>query len=218
LDVGATGSNLMIKVLPEPYAQPPLGAPVPFQIFRQPVRTADEPVTLPAGAIVDLSFSGMGIQNVAEFGVATPGNPTKQYLKDDPNAVTGWPSVPGVPQPVPKPVAIVFGPSGKLESVYYAHRPSPSGPPVFEKVETISPVYLLVGQPPNAGTTAPPNFMNTDNIWVTVNPQSGLVTTGEVANSPAAASGGAGLTYDDYKKAIAASRAFARSQQNMGGR
>jgi hypothetical protein len=218
---------MVIEVPPPPFAQPPKGIGIPYQIFRQPVRSADEPVTLPAGAIVDLGFSGIG--NGTHFGIATPF--MKQIGID--KALTAVPSVPvpGVSQPVAKPVAIMFGPSGKLESVYYAHLTPPSSQPVFTRFEVITPLYLLVGQPPNADTTSPPNFMNTDNIWVTVNPQTGLVTPGEV---------GTGADYwqkygvtapqlNDYfgwpndvprtrAAAIPDSRAFARSQQNMGGR
>jgi hypothetical protein len=210
-DGSLTGSNMEISVPPSPYAQPPLGAMVPYQIFRQPVKTADEPVTLPSGALVDLGFSGIG--DGTHFGVATPGNPATQYASQDPSAVTGMPNVHGTP----KPVLIMFGPSGKLASVHYAHRPATSSQTVFDGVKAITPVYLLVGQPPNVGTPAPPNFMNQENIWVAVNAQSGLVTTSEVAIGSDLFAAGA-LTYSDFRKAIVASRAFARSQQNMGGR
>jgi type II secretion system protein H len=210
-DGSLTGSNMEIQVPPPPYAQPPMGAEVSYQIFRQPVKTADEPVTLPAGAMVDLGFSGIG--NGTEFGIATPGNPATKYAQQNPSAVTGVPNVAGAA----KPVLVMFGPSGKLASVHYAHRPATSSQPVFVGVKSITPVYLLVGQPPNAGTTAPPNFMNQENIWVAVNSQSGLITTGEVAIGSDLFAAGA-LTYSDFQNAIVASRAFARSQQNMGGR
>jgi len=211
-DGSLTGANMEIVVPPPPYAQPPVAAQVPYQIFRQPVKTADEPVTLPAGAMVDLSFSGIGYGT--QFGVATPGNPATKFAQQDPSAVTGVPNVQGVS----KPVAIMFGPSGKLDCVYYAHRPATSSQPVYGRFEAITPVFLLVAPPTNAASTAPPNYLNQDNIWVTVNAQSGLVTNGEVALNTDAFVTFANPTYDDFKKAIVASRAFARSQQNMGGR
>jgi hypothetical protein len=199
-----------IFVPPPPYAQPPVNAAVPFQIFRQPMKSADEPVTLPIGAMVDLTYSGVG--NGVEFSVPTPGNPLAKFQ----GVANGVSHIVGVS----KPVLVMFGPSGKLASVHYAHRPPTSSQPVFDAVKAITPVYLLVGPTPSETGTAPPNFMNQDSVWVAVNPQSGLVTTGEVAIGADyfAAGGAASLQQNDYAKAIRDSRAFARSQQNMGGR
>lgn len=42
---------------------PPVSTNVPFQIIRQPVRTAAQPLTLPPGICIDLDFSGWGNTN-----------------------------------------------------------------------------------------------------------------------------------------------------------
>ena len=47
---------------------PPVSTNVPFQIIRQPVRTAAQPLTLPPGIVVDLDFSGVGNTNSFALG------------------------------------------------------------------------------------------------------------------------------------------------------
>ena len=48
-------------------------AALPYQIFRQPVKSADSPATLPVGALIDLQWSGIG--NTRDFAVSTPADP-----------------------------------------------------------------------------------------------------------------------------------------------
>ncbi|MEX2137987.1 MAG: prepilin-type N-terminal cleavage/methylation domain-containing protein, partial [Pirellulales bacterium] len=204
-DGSLTGANMAINVLPTDIP-PPLTAPVPFQIFRQPVKTADEPVTFPVGAMIDLGFSGVG--NGMEFAVPLA---AAAASSNTPSAAAT-----GVPH---SPVLIMFGPSGNLDSVYFGHRPSNRSTPQFEAYKPITAVYLLVGQRNADDAVAVPNFMNQQNVWAAINPQSGLVTTSEVAIG----------TDDDVstmdwsnptqvQQLLSASRAFARSAQNMGGR
>jgi hypothetical protein len=82
-------------------------------------------------------------------------------------------------------------------------------------------VYLLVAQRTGDNVTAPPSYMNQENVWVAVNPQSGLVTTSEVAIGTDDAQALSGMDWSDPQavaQLISASRAFARQAQNMGGR
>ena len=76
---------------------------------------------------------------------------------------------------------ITFGPSGNLDSVQYWSVPKSGGERRAEVViaTPITPVYLLVGQPVG-DTNTTLNHVNQENIWVAINPQSGLVTTSEV--------------------------------------
>jgi hypothetical protein len=200
-----TGQKMSIPMRPSDL-RPPGAAPVPFQILRQPVKSADEPASLPVGAIVDLGFSGIGNDEAMCFAVRVPA--TGQPDPRNPTSLaTGW---------TQRPVCVVFGPSGNLDAIYFGRR---SGSQlVFEPYRTTTPVYLLVAQAPNDTGTSPLSVLNTENIWVSINPQSGVVTTSEVASLPDPS-----ITIDwskpqDVKDVLRLSRAFARSAQNMGGR
>ncbi len=53
------------EALPQfPWSNTVVPAPIPqpttYEIFRQPVRTAAQPLTFPQGIVIDLSVSGMG--------------------------------------------------------------------------------------------------------------------------------------------------------------
>ena len=143
-----------IFVPPAPYAQPPLNIPVPFQIFRQPVKTADGPATLPGPRLVDFTFSGIG--GGIEFSVSTPNNPIA-LIDTNRTTVTGVAAVPrpDTAVPDPKPVLIMYGPSGSVASVHYAHRPPTSSQFVFDSVKPTAPVYLLVGESPGKPSRPP---------------------------------------------------------------
>jgi prepilin-type N-terminal cleavage/methylation domain-containing protein len=204
-DGSLTGENMAINVQATDIP-PPLNVQLPYQIFRQPVKTADEPVSLPVGAIIDLGFSGVG--NGMEFAV-----PLAAAGANTPSAAAT-----GVPQ---RPVLVMFGPSGNLDSVYFGHRPRTLSTPQFEPYKPLTAVYLLVGQTTGDDPAAVPNFMNQDNVWVAVSPQSGLVTTTEVAIGADKASVLSGFDWSDpqeVQQLMSASREFARSAQNMGGR
>jgi hypothetical protein len=208
-DGSMTGENMAITVLPTDIP-PPLNVQLPFQIFRQPVKTADEPVTLPVGAIIDLGFSGVG--NGMEFAVPV-GGAAASANKNNPSAAAT-----GVPH---RPVLVMFGPSGNLDSVYFGHRPKTLSTPQYEPYKAIAAVYFLVGQQTGDNAAAVPNYMNQENVWVAANPQSGLVTTSEVAIGTDDASALANMDWTDptqVQTLLSASRAYARSAQNMGGR
>ena len=100
-------------------------------------------------------------------------------------------------------VTIVFAPNGSVLWYY-----GPAG----ETLVT-DPIFLLVGKRERVGNTAqlPPtsaneanwsNWQDLDNIWIVINPQTGLVTTGEVA----------------VGDNIIAARQFAQDAQSMGGK
>jgi type II secretion system protein H len=206
-DGSMTGKNMAIN-LQATDIPPPLNVQLPFQIFRQPVKTADEPVTLPVGAIVDLGFSGVG--NGMEFAVPLAGATA--------SANTPSAAATGIPH---RPVLVMFGPSGNLDSVYFGHRPRTLSTPQFEPYKPLTAVYLLIGQQTGDNAAAVPNYMNQENVWVAVNPQSGLVTTSEVAIGTDEATAVANMDWTDpqeVQQLLSASRAYARSAQNMGGR
>ena len=148
-------------------------AAVPYTIHRQPTKSAATPLQLPSGTIIDLAHSG------------TDTNPN-------------WFSL-GIGQPV----TIMFSPNGGLDSVYVNNVPN----------SVIDPVYLLVGKreqvavaeagdPDNTPDSDLANFQIYTNFWIAIHPQTGLVTTAEVAANTS----------------VAESRQFAREAQSMGGR
>jgi type II secretory pathway pseudopilin PulG len=69
-------------------ATPQLGTGVPFQVFRQPVKTYDTPGQLLDGAAIDLNFSGID-QNAVGYVAGGPG-----------------------------PISVTFSPTGSLDMIY----------------------------------------------------------------------------------------------------
>jgi prepilin-type N-terminal cleavage/methylation domain-containing protein len=92
-------------------------------------------------------------------------------------------------------VAIVFSSTGGLEGYYYNGLAYPA----------VGPIFLLIGKTEriNPVTSADTNDQDLSNLWVTINPQTGLVTTTEMA----------------VGSDLNAKRQYARQQQqSMGGR
>lgn len=162
-------------------------APMPFEIFRQPVTSAATPLQLPAGAVIDLEYSGSEDHSIG--------------------AGTG------------APVYIMFSPNGSLERVYHrGHHHS-------DMHLATEPLFLLIGKRERVGAgplgAAPteeelPNWIDPTNLWVTLNPQTGLVTTTE--NFPVEPASVDWTQPDTWSPHIKAARQFAREAQSMGGR
>src|SRR5690606_25613254 len=73
------------------------GWQTPFQVFRQPVKSAGTPVSLPAGTIIDLAFSGTGSNELF-----TSGNYFGNLIFEDHKD---------------KPLVILFNRTGGVESI-----------------------------------------------------------------------------------------------------
>jgi len=155
------------------------GWPTAYQILRSPVKSAGSSVQLPAGAAIDLAFSGIGTDNF--YNVSASDN---------------------------KPIVFTFNKSGGLDSITFAGTTS----------SVTAPLYFLIGKrgklPPPSGSfdgTADDkyNFLDSENIWIAINPQTGLITTAEAAQ---------GSTSNMINQRVVESRAFATSAQTMGGR
>jgi hypothetical protein len=176
---------------------------LPYQIYLQPRRTADPPAQLPVGAVVDLEYAGFASGWLGAL--ENPPAPAQRKLSFH------------------QPVIVLFGPSGNLESVYWGTKDinaQPNDPGVLENHAAItSPWCFLIGQPEPEGdvavTQGRKNHLNYDNVWIAVNPQSGLVTTSEVGSDidlPSVANDA------DVSTELDASRALVKSAQNMTGR
>jgi len=152
---------------------------VPFSILRRPVKIPPTPLRLPTDVVIDLQYSGTD----SDF---------------------AWLNTEST-------VSITFSPSGAIDRVYWTReeKEDETGDAVSEEdKERFSPcaerLYFLIGsrtgvprQNPDGGgdpggddpdpggvdLTAgqPRNWEDTTNLWVTLNPRTGLVTTANVA-------------------------------------
>ncbi len=91
---------------------------------------------------------------------------------------------------ISKDIYIMFSPNGSVDRLYSAN--------INGRV--VNPIFLLIGKRENIPDV--PNWSDFTNLWIAINPQTGLITTAEVASDS---------SIDD-------SRDFARQAQSMGGR
>jgi hypothetical protein len=182
----------------------------PFQVFRQPIKTAEAPAQLVDGAVIDLFLSGPEKLSPSDMTPDSFGNETYTYNGNQ-YSIQGGFSVYGYSPQQPtaaqfsSPVMITFGPTGALQYVY-----------IYGQVlQPLAGVYLLVGRPegcpPAGSSTLPPgqtpNFAGQDCRWVYISRQTGLATVAEVADSDPSTPA----------TAVSVSRRFAQAGQNMGG-
>jgi type II secretory pathway pseudopilin PulG len=199
------------KVSDAPVPENGWTTPRPYRIVRQPRNTSDQPVQFPEGIGIDLDASGA----TGKSGGASP----------VPGSFDGGGS---------DLVAMMFGPTGSMESFYY------NG----VKHEDVSDVFLLMGrgengnngsQDPNDYDFSSPvdddelaerrqrlNWLNADSMWLTVNARSGRVSTEDintfdprhqqvVGNPP-------GTPREQRGRQIAVSRNYANDGLGTGGR
>jgi hypothetical protein len=171
------------------------GATLPYQIFRQPVKSANPPLQLPESLVIDLQFSGLDAQGV-EF---SPINTSDVF-----------------------PVVVMFTPSGTVERIYGSVADGGNVIPTSRPVT--APIHFLLGKRERVNnidlTDRTPegmsNVCDLENLWISVHPQSGMITAAPVGNvdNPDFPYGSM-LAPARY---IAASRHFATNAQIAGGR
>jgi len=175
---------------------------MPFEIIRQPVPSSAAPLQLPQGAVIDLYESGT---NSVSF-EPVAGNPTA-------------------------PIIVMFSPSGSVQDVLGAGVCRTD--PMFFLVGRADRVPLVAAAPatprgPTQNEDGMRNYQDTGNLWVTLNPQTGLITTIENAAVVLQAQGQPRFptppTTFDYATpahrlwALSEARNLARTGQSMGGR
>lgn len=152
--------------------------PLPFQVMRRPVPTMAVPLNLPTTIAVDTWWSGVGVGTDAQAFAPQSGDT--------------------------QPIIVMFSPGGEVESVWCFYGGA------WRRNKPTETLFFLVGKqermPATLGGASPAedglhNWQDTSNFWVTVNPQTGLVRTMEVA------------TGSDY----IASRRIAVAGQSKGG-
>jgi prepilin-type N-terminal cleavage/methylation domain-containing protein len=163
---------------------------VPFLILRQPMKSSASSLQLPAGSMVDLDFSGTDYQSFQ--------NPTGNYYD----------------------LAVIFSGNGSVEGYYWNNQPFPALGPIFMLIGSRSRVRDFGAQPlpavPNLNDL--PNWADLSSIWVTINYQTGMVSTDDNyavnLNDP-------GLNWTDtstWWPFVVQSRNYARESMSMGGR
>jgi type II secretory pathway pseudopilin PulG len=179
--VTATFDTSQGQLVPWPSVSPGISAS--YRISRLPSSTnattfkgQAQSLQLPASTVVDLAGSGID-SAAAPFNQFTAGGAD---------------------------VGIVFSSNGSIYGVYFVNGTS---------TNVTAPIYLLVGKRDRVGNTYTAGNTNLDtqtndqdltNLWIVVNPQTGLVTCGEVGA--------------DNGTRFSGSRALARDQQSMGGK
>jgi prepilin-type N-terminal cleavage/methylation domain-containing protein len=209
-----------------------LSQPMPFRVFRAPVKSAIAPLQLPTGAVVDLS------PNLAmapwKSGVAYLVGDIVKYDKKVYCAIRGKDPNSAPPpaandinrnkQPSTSPgywkladstdMTILFSPKGSVDSIWRSNFGASTTRTIVANT-----IYLLVGKrgrmlnalndyKPSQPEGEKKNFQDLNNIWVTVNP-----LTGAIATEPVAAS------YSIYESvAVTESQSLAAQGQGMGGK
>ena len=164
------------------------GAGVPFQIFRQPVRSSVAPLQLPEGTVIDLMNSGVA-GNVFATSNMMP-----------------WSMTP----PVTFNPVVVFSPNGSIAWVTQGASGALARP--------LGPIFLLVGRRElmadvsRSGTAenmfdsaAKPENLYLSNFWVTLGYQTGQVTVAENGTTTSCTD-------------VSGARKFALGGQGAGGR
>jgi prepilin-type N-terminal cleavage/methylation domain-containing protein len=153
------------------------GAEVSFRIYRTPSKMMAGSVVLPRGTCVDLSMSGVGPsgRDFSTFSINAPTGSTASA--GDFGAVY-----------------LVFSPRGTLELAYYQSRTS-SGVPSVVRVLPNGIFHLLIGRTdqvdPLYGTSSSvaavstrddfkANLVDPANVWVSVNPYSGMIYSSQL--------------------------------------
>ncbi|MDX1965394.1 MAG: GspH/FimT family pseudopilin [Pirellulales bacterium] len=137
-------------------------AGVPFQIIRQPRKSAAPPVTLAGNVpfpIIDLTSSGIGPDNRdADF----------SRLADRDTATAGS---------VSWPLIITFAPSGRVDQVIYVENTTSGRLPIA--IRPTAMIYLLTTLRREQEQNPSLRYLNAEAVWVAVNPSTGLVTVAE---------------------------------------
>ncbi len=179
--------------------------------MRQPVPSAAPPLQLPNGAVIDLPASGLGAGGY-EFRPLDTDTDDTNPMRDN------------------RPVIILFSPNGSVERIYWGRDRSKA---VRGSYATL-PISLLVGRRENIVSslgrldltedplltpeqTTQLNVLDLGNVWITLNPQSGLVgvTENAVVVPPV------DFDYNNpihRANALFRARDIAREGQSMGGR
>ncbi len=198
---------------PRTALKPPHIAPglYSFQIIRQPVKSSSASFQLPVGTVIDLAVSGDDSFNQPRFAGVDIGTPTDR-----------------------RPVTLLFAPNGSIERVWQPDL-SDATKTNFINFRPTAGIQLLIGRrdglgigPRNVLNTPPdelPNWRDLENVWITVNAQSGMIVSNPNAQVPTdlevrtsdVTTDDSNLDYAALQQGLGQARAFARQGQSLGG-
>jgi hypothetical protein len=189
-------------------------SPVSYQIMRQPVKTAAAALQLPAPAVIDLTCSGPDPLpgQTCTPGNTNPGNPAPYWAPNPGNGA--WAA----------PITIIFSPNGSVIQSYA--NVDVNGQISWAASTATQPFFLLIGKIDQVAygllTPTTKNCADQSNLWVAINPATGLVVTAEAdsVSDP-------GLTATEQRlmsgqsldeQQVIAGRHFARQSDAMAGK
>ncbi|MCE9604731.1 MAG: hypothetical protein K8U03_07485 [Planctomycetia bacterium] len=158
-----------------------------YKIYRQPVKLQAGSVKLPEGIVIDLGFSAITNGTTTDPGI--PFHPRSEIASP-------YYGAEAVPQDE-TPVILVFSPGGHVERLYFRMKENNAGTTNLQWVwggnEPFGQIHFLIGKLEkilkdeyfSSGYTATDNFniqvkknwLDLENIWVNVNPQTGFIST-----------------------------------------
>jgi type II secretory pathway pseudopilin PulG len=202
---------------PNPWPSlPSYSSAVPFCIFRSPMKSGATPLQLPTASVVDFRDSGVGSSGYMgpAWNLLTTYNlgDTVMYngliyvsnqggnIGHTPTTATYW-------QPLTT-FTVLFSSAGAIDKVYYN----------AYQVPVTDPIYLMIGKRDrvannfvanNGNESTLTNLQDLKNLWVAINPQTGLVNTALVGSSAAAS---------NEANAVAPARQAAAQGIGIGGK
>lgn len=220
--VSNSGSPSITVQVSATHTLPPDGSMLRYQIFRRPKKSLLAPLQFTGSTVIDLQYSGIGPSTTYD------GAGDEQSGREF-QAAGGTDNIP---------VVIAFSPSGAVDHISYGVATGPS----TVANQTATPtgmIHLLLGQNDQVGESvadAPPdapnpiartgtvtskthsytqNAADLRNIWVTINPTTGSVTSAENAWKAVSLNQANPVNFQD---SFLVAREFAQSAQAMGGR
>lgn len=192
---------------------PPSSSALRYQIFRRPKRSLKMPLQLTGNTVIDLEYSGIGRTSTFNgAGTELGGREFRASSTTD-----------------AEPVIIAFNSSGVVDHISYAgNTATPTGM-----------IHLLLGRNDQVGVLtadAPPdapnpiaksstvtsamfqysqNVADLANVWITVNPNTGAVSSAENGWQATTLTPSTPVNFED---SFLVAREFAQSAQSMGGR
>jgi type II secretory pathway pseudopilin PulG len=210
-----------------------------YQIIRQPTKMSTGGMQLPEGVVLDLNYSGMSdgtlLANVtgtaaadSQFLGSMPFHPHRDTSDNTLNPYWGDPIYPDDKTPI----LIVFGSGGNVDRIYCQTYGWTRGQFSWQGVNPWGPMYFLVGKldkifPQDIHRTTTPaaeafamqakrNWQDMENLWVTIDPLTGLITTSIVDD--VADTGNDPNLIADPANVRWARLSASRSRRNAGGR
>ena len=183
---------------------------VPFEVFRRPRKTLSTPLELPTGTAVVLSLSGVGLTGNLEESRLSASIGLTEFQSVDESVLANAPF-----QARDMPLTIMFTPENEVDRVYRVLPPPNVNWPAYRNFPPKRPqakIFLFLGK-----DTLDPlnNLVDGTNLWITIDPHSGSVTT---APNGVAVDDISTLESSDLRATIASSRQLAATGQSIGGR